>query len=44
LDLFDKIFVYNPHKRCTASQILDHPFFTEVKKEYEIKSLKMATN
>lgn len=30
LDLLEKIFVYDPSKRITARQALDHPWFREL--------------
>ena len=31
LDLLDKMLKFNPHKRITVNQSLEHPFFAEVK-------------
>ena len=31
LDLLDKMLKFNPHKRITVNQSLEHPFFTEVR-------------
>ena len=31
LDLLDRMLKFNPHKRITVNQALEHPFFTEVK-------------
>ena len=31
IDLLSKIFVYNPHKRLTAMEIMAHPFFDELR-------------
>ena len=31
LDLLDRMLKFNPHKRITVNQSLEHPFFTEVR-------------
>ena len=34
IDFFEKIFKYNPTERPTASELLSHPFFDEVRSKY----------
>eukprot|EP01016_Furgasonia_blochmanni_P056182 TRINITY_DN952_c0_g1_i24.p1 TRINITY_DN952_c0_g1~~TRINITY_DN952_c0_g1_i24.p1 ORF type:complete len:345 (+),score=47.21 TRINITY_DN952_c0_g1_i24:785-1819(+) len=41
LDLLKKLLVFNPNKRLTVEQALDHPFFESIRdKEYEVVANK----
>lgn len=41
LDLLRRIFVYNPRKRITAAQALQHPWFRELLQDDGTEALKI---
>jgi dual-specificity kinase len=41
LDLLKKIFVYNPEKRITAKQALQHPWFRETLQDDGTEAVKI---
>lgn len=41
LDLLRRIFVYNPRKRITAKQALNHPWFKELLQDDGTEALKI---
>lgn len=46
MDLLNKVFDYNPKKRYTAKEVLSHPFFSGVEREYQehMKNAERTSN